>query len=284
MKEHESRTYCVIGDPVYNSLSPAMHNAAFNSLNLNYTYIAFRVPRGELKESVSSLRAINISGFNVTIPHKVDIINFLDDLDDSAKKAKAVNTVNNVNGHLKGYNTDVYGFIQPLRKRNINFKGKKILVLGAGGAARAVIAALSDEKQISDIIVSSRNQAKGELLIKIAIELGIQNCRFAQIDRAKDIASNSDMIINTTPIGMNDEETIIDYEHINKKCIVYDIVYKPVLTNLLQHAKYVGAELVYGHEMLLEQGAKSFEIWTGRAPPLEAMKKALFGQFSLEKL
>src|SRR6187200_2787191 len=126
------KTYCIIGDPVQHSLSPAMQNAAFNSMHLNCTYIAFRVSKEELKESVCSLRSINVAGFNVIMPHKIDIIKYVDELD---------LTVHNVQGNFKAYNTDVYGFIEPLHRRKIRFNGMTILLLGSGGAAGAVIAA-----------------------------------------------------------------------------------------------------------------------------------------------
>ena len=140
-----ARTYCIIGDPVHHSLSPGMQNAAFSALGLDCTYIAFRVPAPELQESIASLPAINMSGFNVTIPHKVAVMQYLDELDATAKKAGAVNTVNNAGGVLKGYNTDIAGFIEPLRRRKVDF-ATTVLLLGAGGAARAIVAALAEEK------------------------------------------------------------------------------------------------------------------------------------------
>ena len=270
------KTYCIIGDPVYHSLSPSMHNAAFNSLGLNCTYIAFRVPKGQLEESINALRAVGISGFNVTIPHKVDILNYVDHLDSTAVKATAVNTVHNVNGILKGYNTDIFGFIEPLRKRNINFNGMNILLLGAGGSASAVIAALSEEKGINKIIISNRTQEKASKLAKKGKDLGLE-CQVIEMENIKDIAVKSHLIVNTTPIGMNDEQSLIDYEHISKNTIVYDLVYKPVTTNLLENAKYAEAEVVYGYEMLLEQGARAFEIWTNLQAPRQIMKKSLVG-------
>jgi shikimate dehydrogenase len=273
----EVKTYCIIGDPVKHSLSPSMQNAAFNFLGLNCSYLSFRVPRGELKESIESLRAVGFAGFNVTIPHKVDILNYLDELDPVAKLAGAINTVNNIHGRFKGYNTDVAGFIEPLHTRNVNFNGIKILLLGAGGSARAVIVALQN-KQISKIIIATRGHEKARELVKIGSSMGL-SCEAASIDSAQDLAISSDMIVNTTPLGMNDEQSIIDHEHIAKGTVVYDIVYRPILTNLLENAKYAGANIVYGYEMLLQQGAKSFEIWTGMRAPLEAMRKALFGLF-----
>ena len=274
--QSQVKTYCIIGDPVYHSLSPSMHNAAFNSLGLNCTYIAFRVPKGQLEESINALRAVGISGFNVTIPHKVDILKYVDHLDSTAVKATAVNTVHNVNGILKGYNTDIFGFIEPLRKRNINFNGMDILLLGAGGSASAVIAALSEEKGINKIIISNRTQEKASKLAKKGKDLGLE-CQVIEMENIKDIAVKSHLIVNTTPIGMNDEQSLIDYEHISKNTIVYDLVYKPVTTNLLENAKYAEAEVVYGYEMLLEQGARAFEIWTNLQAPRQIMKKSLVG-------
>lgn len=274
--QSQVKTYCIIGDPVYHSLSPSMHNAAFNSLGLNCTYIAFRVPKGQLEESINALRAVGISGFNVTIPHKVDILKYIDHLDSSAVKATAVNTVHNVNGILKGYNTDIFGFIEPLRKRNINFNGMDILLLGAGGSAYAVIAALSEEKGINKIIISNRTQEKASKLAKKGKDLGLE-CQVIEMENIKNIAVKSHLIVNTTPIGMNDEQSLIDYEHISKNTIVYDLVYKPVTTNLLENAKYAEAEVVYGYEMLLEQGARAFEIWTNLQAPRQIMKRSLVG-------
>ena len=272
------KTYCIIGDQVQHSLSPAMQNAAFNSLHLNCTYIAFRVSKEELEESVSSLRSINIAGFNVTMPHKIDIIKYIDDLDLTAQKAHAVNTVHNIQGTLKAYNTDVYGFIEPLHRRKISFNGMTILLLGSGGAARAVIAAISEENNISNITIASRNQKTSIALANIGADLGLQ-CNNVDIDNVQKVAANSHLIVNTIPTGANNKTGIIDHEHISKGSIVYDVVYKPITTRLLEEAKRAQAQVVYGYEMLIEQGAKAFEIWTGMNAPRNAMKKALFGFF-----
>lgn len=150
------RTYCIIGDPVSHSLSPAMHNAAFKSLSMDNVYIAYKVPSTELESSVESLRSIDISGFNVTIPHKSAILRYLDEVDLISSKAGAVNTVTNINGKFKGFNTDVQGFLQPLLNRSIDFKGLSILVLGAGGSARAVVTSLFNVRSISRLVVANR--------------------------------------------------------------------------------------------------------------------------------
>jgi shikimate dehydrogenase len=273
------RTYCIIGDPIHYSLSPGMQNAAFAALGLNCTYIAFRVPPSELKESMESLRSINIAGFNVTVPHKVEVMKHLDELDVTAKKAAAVNTVNNIEGIFRGYNTDIHGFIEPLRQRKMDFRGMNVLVLGAGGAARAVVAGLAEESgSISKVVIANRDVERAKELAKIGSGLGLK-CETISLDRAQSASPDSDLIVNATTIGMNNEPSLIDYDHIKKGSIVYDIVYRPVTTSLIENAKYAEANVVYGYEMLVEQGAKAFEIWTGIQAPRDVMKKNLLGMF-----
>jgi shikimate dehydrogenase len=273
-----TKTYCIIGDPIHHSLSPPMQNAAFAAMGLNCTYIAFRVPRGELKESIESLRSINISGFNVTVPHKIDVIKYLDELDATAKNAAAVNTVKNIEGIFRGYNTDIYGFIEPLHKRQVDFRGMHVLLLGAGGAARAVVVGLAQENGITKLVIANRDLPRAKELANMGTTLGL-TCEILPLNRVQDVSSTCDLIINATPLGMNNEPSIIDYEHINKGSIVYEIVYRPVVTDLIENAKYAQASVIYGYEMLIEQGAKAFEIWTGLSSPRDTMKKNLLGIF-----
>ena len=273
-----TKTYCIIGDPIHHSLSPAMQNAAFAALGLNCTYIAFRVPKGELKESIDSLRSINIAGFNITVPHKTEVIKYLDELDATAKNASAVNTVNNIEGIFRGYNTDIYGFIEPLHRRQVDFRGMQALLLGAGGAARAVVAALAQEGGITKVVIANRDMRRAKELANIGTTFGLK-CEVLPLDRAQDVSPVCDLIVNATPLGMNNEPSVIDYQHINKGSIVYDIVYRPVVTDLIENAKHAQASVVYGYEMLIEQGARAFEIWTGLPSPKDAMKKNLLGIF-----
>jgi len=279
MKETSFKTYCIIGDPINSSLSPVMQNAAFSYFGLNNTYIAFKVPKGELKASLDSLRATNAAGFNVTIPHKIDIVSYLDELHPSAQKAGAVNTVNNIEGIFKGFNTDIYGFIEPLRRRRVDLNGMKILLIGAGGAARAIIAALSDETGISALKIANRTRQNAEELVAMASNLGLE-ADFTRSEELSEQAFRSDLIINSTPIGMANEQSLVDREKINKNSIVYDLVYRPMVTRLIENAKQANASVVYGYEMLLAQGARAFEIWTGMSAPMEVMKKALLGRFA----
>jgi shikimate dehydrogenase len=255
-----------------------MQNAAFAALGLNSTYIAFRVPTGELKESIESLRSIDIAGFNVTVPHKIEVINYLDELDATANSVAAVNTVNNINGIFKGYNTDIHGFIEPLHRRKVDFRGMKVLLLGAGGAARAVVAALAQERGISNMAIANRNVQRAKELASMGTSFGLK-CKALPLEKAQDMSSVCDLIVNATRLGMNNETSLIDYRHINKGSIVYDIVYRPAVTDLIENAKHAQAHVVYGYEMLIAQGARAFEIWTGLPPPIDVMKKNLLGIF-----
>lgn len=276
------RTYCVIGDPVSHSLSPAMHNASFKALGLDCIYIAYRVPSDELESSLASLRSIKISGFNVTIPHKTTVIRHMDYVDDMARKAGAVNTVMNFEGKFKGFNTDIQGFIRPLFNRGIDLKGTSVLLFGAGGSARAVVSALSSFSSISNLVIANRTRSKSIELAGIGEKQGL-TCSVAELDNAKVMAKDFNLIINSTSIGLLSDESILDSADIDSKSVVYDLVYRPVVTRLLGNAREKGATIIYGYEMLLEQGALSFEIWTGLKAPIQAMKNALFGIFEEPK-
>jgi shikimate dehydrogenase len=274
----EFKTYCIIGDPIDHSLSPAIHNAAFNTLGLNCSYIGFKVQEGQLKDSLDSLRAINIAGFNVTMPHKIKVLDYVDQYDNTVQLVGAANTVNNDNGKFRAYNTDVIGFIKPLHDRKIDFNGFEVFILGAGGAAQAVVVALAGEKGIAKINIFNRNTDRSKKLSNMIEKLGLE-ASIISSDDIQRIASKSHLIINATPLGMNNEKSLINSTDIREDAIVYDIVYKPINTNLLENAKTAGAEVVYGHEMLLEQAIASFKIWVQMDPPVESMKKVLFGKF-----
>lgn len=281
LEKKSFKTFCVIGDPVDHSLSPLMHNAAFNFLNLNYSYIAFKVRESELEESIDSLRQINIAGFNVTIPHKVNIINFLDKMSEEAMLAGAVNTVKNENGRFMGYNTDIYGLMTPVEERISNFGGIDVLILGAGGSCRAAIVGLSKKKGIGKVNIANRNQRKLMKVVDLGKTLGL-NCignDYSDSDKLRELSLKSKLIINTTSLGLEGEPSPLKANYIAKDSIVFDIVYRPVKTDLLKNAKEANATLIFGYEMLLTQGGKAFEIWTGLKPPYEVMKKSLLGLF-----
>ena len=270
-----SKTYAVIGDPIDHSLSPNIHNAAFRHSKLDHTYIAYKIPAGELSAGIEALKAIKIAGFNVTIPHKIEMMKFLDEMDTTCKVIGAVNTVLNENGKLKGYNTDMIGFLNPIKKKNFTIKNSQVLLLGAGGAARAIITAMIKEKA-SKISIVNRTQENANKLADFAKKIG-GNVDTISIHEANKLITDYKFIINSTSIGMRNEPSPISTENIGKNSIVYDIVYQPINTDLIKKSKENGATIIYGYEMLLSQAACSFEIWHKMEAPYDAMKNVLLG-------
>ncbi len=272
-----TKTYAVIGDPIDHSFSPALHNAAFLFTGLDCTYIAYRIPKGELEYGVEALKKINIAGFNVTIPHKVDMMKFLDESDNECKVVGATNTIVNEDGRFKGYNTDVDGFLDPIKKRNIDSKGSDVLLIGAGGAARAIIAGFAKEK-VHRITIANRTRERAENLVKFAQGLGLES-DYLDLESAGDTANKYKFLVNATSVGLKGIGCPISTRNIGKESIVYDIVYLPVETPLIDQSKNQGATIIYGWEMLLAQAMKSFEIWTDKPAPQQAMKLTLLGRF-----
>jgi len=272
-----TKTFAVIGDPIDHSLSPNIHNAAFKELGLDCTYIAYRIPKGELEVGIKSLKSINISGFNVTIPHKIEMMNFLDETDENCKIIGATNTVAFNNGNLKGFNTDMDGFLDPIKKINTPIENSSVLLLGAGGAARSIVTAFATEKA-KKITIANRSKDNGQTLVQFADKIGI-NADLVTLEKANDIASEYNFIVNATSIGMKNEPSPISENNINKDSIVYDIVYLPMNTDLIKNAKQIGATVIYGYEMLLGQAIHAFEIWHNIKAPYNVMKKALVGGF-----
>ena len=270
-----SNTYAVIGDPIDHSLSPNIHNAAFRHLKLDHTYIAYKIPAGELSAGIEALKAIKIAGFNVTIPHKIEMMKFLDEMDTTCKVIGAVNTVLNEDGKLKGYNTDMIGFLDPIKKKNLTIKDSQVLLLGAGGAARAIVTAMVKEKA-GKITIVNRTLENANKLAEFAKKIG-GNVDTVSIQEANKLITDYKFIINSTSIGMRNEPSPISTENISKDSIVYDIVYQPINTDLIKKSKENGATIIYGYEMLLSQAACSFEIWHKMEAPYDVMKKTLLG-------
>lgn len=271
-----TKTFAVIGDPIDHSLSPNIHNAAFKALELDCTYIAYRIQKGELAEGLEGLKKIQIAGFNVTIPHKVEIMKYLDSVDENCSLIGASNTVTYRDGKLKGYNTDMDGFLEPIKRRNISINGSNVLLLGAGGAARAIVTGLGKEK-VSSITIANRTKEKATSLSQFAQKLGITTSSIS-LDEIKN-SNDYKFIINATSIGLKNEPTPIPIDIINKDSIVYDIVYVPMKTDLIKKSKEKEATVIYGYEMLLGQAVLAFEIWHETKAPYEAMKKAVLGGF-----
>ena len=271
---------CVIGHPIEHSMSPVMHNAALNDLSLDYVYLAFDIHPKDLEKAILGYKKSNIKGFNVTIPHKEEIIQYLDELDPLSKQIGAVNTVKNEGGVLLGRNTDAFGAKQALLDARFKIEGKKALILGAGGAARAISFALSEE--IDEIFISNRTE---ERAIKLAKELqDTTKIKATGNDMSektlRTLASSVDIIINTTPIGMYPKVDIspISKDLLNENLFIFDIIYNPLQTQLLKEAKEIGSKTLNGLDMFINQGALAFEWWTGKKPNVKLMKEKIIEQ------
>jgi len=271
------RTFAVIGDPIDHSLSPTIHNAAYRHLDLECTYIGYKINKNELESGIQSLKSIKISGFNVTIPHKIEIMKLLDDVDQDCELIGAANTIVNDNGFLKGYNTDMDGFIEPIKNREISIKNSSVLLLGAGGASRAIIAGFAKE-HARKITIVNRTIEKANNLAKFGKDLELESDAIS-IDGMEKLDESYDFVVNASSLGLKNESSIIPTKLIDAKTTVYDIVYKPVNTELIKDAKKKNAQIIYGYEMLLAQASRSFEIWLKQKAPYEAMKKAILGGF-----
>ena len=272
----KTRVCGVIGDPIEHTLSPIMQNAAFNALKLDYTFLAFKVKNAELENAVNGMRALNIRGLNVTMPHKSTILNFLDRTDLSAQIVNSVNTILNKEGKLLGFNTDGVGALKALRENGVELKGRKVLLLGAGGAARAIAYAMA--KESDELAVLNRTLKQSQGLAKL-LEKTVNKKIGAGSLSPKEIQQNlqdSDILINATSIGMKPkpEESLVAPKLLRPDLAVMDIVYNPIETKLAKDAKAAGAKVVSGVEMLIYQGAASFEIWTGKSAPVEVMRQA----------
>jgi shikimate dehydrogenase len=268
----------VIGDPVEHSRSPQMHNSAFQEMGLDYVYIPFRVKAEELKSAVDGFKALNVVGINVTLPHKKAVLPLMDRVSEEAQLIGAVNTMVFKDGVVKGHNTDARGFLASLYEKDIDsVRGMKVVVLGAGGGARAIVTGLALES-VSSITIANRTF---ENAVKLADDL----CKKTGVPmngipldekELSDHVSKCDLLVSTITAGMDPNIKLsIDPDWLQKDCIVCDIVYTPPETNLLKSAMDKGLKIVGGMGMLVHQGAISFQLWTGLQPPLETMRQAL---------
>lgn len=264
----------IIGDPVDHSLSPAIHNGGYKKLGIDnqFVYLGSNVKVTDVKKVVEAMRVMkNFRGLTCTVPHKIEILKYLDWIDPIAKKIGAVNTVVNEDGFLKGYNTDWYGAIIPLEKIT-KLSGKRVAVIGAGGAARAIVYGLI----LKEAKVKIFNRTK-EKAISLAKEF---NCQGGGLEEQEEI-KNFDIVINATSVGMKpfDNQSPITTFYLNKKQIVFDIVYSPLKTMFLKAAEEKGAKIIYGTEMLLYQAVPQFELYTGYQAPIETMKGILYKSY-----
>jgi shikimate dehydrogenase len=269
MIDAQTELYGVIGNPVHHSLSPIIHNGAFRRLGWNAVYLAFEVKN--IEEALRGIRGLGVRGVSVTIPFKTEVVPFLDKVEGVAKKVGAVNTIVNQRGRLIGYNTDCDGALEALEEK-IDLGGKRVLLLGAGGAARAMGFGLKDRSL--RLTVVNRSKERGQALSK---ELGCDYLPISSLVRMKAGELEADVIINATPLGMypRDGKTPFPKELLKKGMLVMDIVYQPLQTKLLREAKEKGCVTVDGLEMLIRQGIAQFEIWTGRRLEIGKVKQDL---------
>ena len=265
-----TETFGIVGNPVHHSLSPAMHNAAFAALGMNCVYIP--LPVSDLQQGVEGLKSLCFKGVSVTIPHKKDIMQYIDVLDPVAAWIGAVNTLvignkeDATDSSVYGYNTDWVGANRALMEK-VELKGTRVLVLGAGGSARAIGYGLLEAG--AKIMLSNRTIVKGQ---DLARQLG---CDFCPLDELGNV--EADVLVNTTSVGMvpADDKSPIDQKFLSKFSVVMDIVYAPLVTRLLREAAASGCEVIDGLSMLLYQGVAQFELWTGRNAPVEVMQNVL---------
>jgi len=277
----------LIGDPIEHTASPLMHNAAFAKMGVDYWYVPFRVRKEDLGKAIEGMKALNIRGLNVTIPHKVAVIQFLDKLDPLAEKIGAVNTIVNDNGVLTGYNTDATGFLQALLERGVEPKGKNTVILGAGGASRAISFILAERGAHLVILNRQLELDWAEELARRISQIFNKEVKALVLNEGNlaEVLERADVLVNATSVGMspNIDETPVPARLLKPGLVVFDIVYNPVKTRLLGEAEAAGAQTIGGLDMLVWQGALAFEKWTGHKAPLELMRREAIKALGHEK-
>lgn len=275
----------VIGDPIAHSFSPDMHNAAIDALGMDLCYVAFHVQPGRVGSAVNGLRGFDILGLNVTIPHKLAVMEHVDQVSEEALAVGAVNTIHNENGNLTGYNTDVYGVTTAIEQiAGVTRFPESCVVLGGGGASRAVTYALGKREEVKRVTILNRTVERAEALatdmekitgkeiVPLALDEGSEKMAF----------DGAGLVVNTTSLGMHphpDKSPLFNDAAIRPDLILYDTVFNPLETKLMRQFKAKGAPAFGGLDMLVLQGARSFEIWTGTEPPTDVMKQAVVGRF-----
>ena len=285
MLTSKTKTLCIIGNPIEHSMSVTMHNAAIQNLGIDYLYVAFNVFPIDLPNAINGFRSLNIKGASVTIPHKISAMKYLDKIEPMAKNIGAINTIKNEDGILIGRNTDGEGFLKSIKESGYNLKNKKIVLFGAGGAARACAFYLA--KEVNKITIINRsNTGMNDLISKLKAnyKISIKGINLSKSEDIKKEIKESDMIVNTTPVGMypNVNESPVKQSWMHPNLFVVDIIYSPIQTKLLQEASSIGCNVLSGVNMLVNQGIIAFEWWTGVSPDKKLMKQVVLNE--LEKL
>lgn len=264
-------TYGVIGDPVEHSLSPPMQRAAFRAAGLDADYSRFHVLEGDVAEALKGARSLGVSGLNVTVPHKQRVAELpLVVNDETADGIGAVNTVDVE--RMKGYNTDARGARRAVEEAGVDLTGTHVVVVGAGGAARAIAWEFGVDAAKLDVVNRTASRAD-DLAGEVAAE-GVE-AEGHPLDDLESFVPSADLLVNATSVGMNEDVSVVPKDLLHSGLVVFDVVYTPLETRLLRDARSVGAETVNGASMLVHQGAEAFEIWTGEEAPVEEMMDAL---------
>ncbi len=281
MIDSETKVLGIFGDPIGHTLSPIIQNAAIKELGLKMVYVPFHVTPGNLKDAVASIKALGMPGVNITIPHKERVMEFLDATTDEARKIGAVNTIVNRDGHLTGHNTDGAGYITSLKaETGFECSGKNIVILGAGGAARGIMAAILAEAPASVTLVNRTVDRADSLAEDLGSECAEVKIHTVPLEKGplQPRIEAADLLINSTSVGMGGKvpfnPLVLSLDKLPSEAIVSDIVYKPLNTALLRSAKMTGHTVHKGLGMLIHQGALGFELWTGEKAPVETMRKA----------
>ena len=274
----------LFASPSAHSISPIIHNNAFEKLGLNYAYLSFEVGKDNLKDAVQSIKTLNMRGVNLSMPNKKEVIQYLDEISETAELSQSVNTIVNDNGILKGYSTDGKGFFKSLEEEKIFIKDKNITILGTGGASIAIISQAVFEG-IKNIFVFKRDknwEEQKKILNNIASKTNcnIELNSLEDKNILKKKIEESDLLINATSVGMKENISLIeDKSFFRKDLTVCDIIYNPSKTKLLQISEKEGCKIINGIGMLLYQGALSFELWTNKKMPVDYIKEIIFNHF-----
>ncbi|MAH64401.1 MAG: shikimate dehydrogenase [SAR324 cluster bacterium] len=273
MVQGTTQIYGVIGDPISHSLSPSLHNPAFAALGIDAVYVTFRVSPSSLEDALRGLLALNVQGINVTVPHKSEVFQYVDEVTDTARRIGAINTLRNDSGHWIGENTDATGFIRSLEPLGLSLPGSSVGMLGAGGAAKGVAVGLL-EAGVSRLFITNRSYDRATVLAELLkASFGQQSVSAVSLEELEKKELN--LLVNTTTVGSEGHSSPAKLNRFDKLGAVTDIIYRPSRTPLLLEAEKLGLPNLNGGGMLLYQGISAFSFWTRRTAPEIIMRKAL---------
>ena len=282
-KSYRSELVGVFGDPIDENPTVVTIEAGFRALNLNYRYITMLVKKEDLRTAIQALKALHFKGINLTIPHKVEVLQYLDHIAPDAQIMGAVNTVYIKNGETYGENTDGKGFITSLKEADVQLEGKKAVVLGAGGAARAITVELA-MAGTREIVLVNRGKERGEALAELLNSKTKAKAVYVPWEKSYQVPADADLLVNATNIGLYPDtgKPDLDYATVLPSMVVCDVIPNPPQTAFLMQAKAKGCKTLDGLSMLVNQGAIGFELWTGQKAPVREMKKALEEEFQVK--